>query len=221
LLKVRAVKSELSVSALEREMAQGATYASELEQEITAKQLQFEEGANHALRIEGALQAAEDAARAQELTHDELADRLREQADRFREQTALLDAARKTALAKRVVMRDYTDEIRAEAEARARDCEALGRDVVRAVEQLREYEAQLSESQRHVASAIAERDELRERVADTERLLLDQAESAMAAMQSESAQLALLIDTAQSSRFWKFKRWLSRLRPRSRVRVLR
>jgi SAM-dependent methyltransferase len=56
---------------------------------------------------------------------------------------------------------------------------------------------------------------LRERVIDAEQQLGLQTEEFVARLQAESAELATLIDVVQSSRFWKVKRWLSRLRARA------
>ena len=53
-------------------------------------------------------------------------------------------------------------------------------------------------------------------LAAAERRLLDQTEDTIADMQAESAQLVMLIDTVQSSHFWKLKRWLGRLLGRNR-----
>lgn len=57
--------------------------------------------------------------------------------------------------------------------------------------------------------------ELRDRVADAEHALASQTDSIIDTMRSESSQLSTLIDTVQSSRFWRFKRWLNRLRGRT------
>lgn len=54
--------------------------------------------------------------------------------------------------------------------------------------------------------------ELRARVADAERALATQTDALIDSMRTEGSKLSTLIDTVQSSRFWRFKRWLNRLR---------
>ncbi len=64
--------------------------------------------------------------------------------------------------------------------------------------------------------AIVRNEHLAERTDDAERKLADLMQGLIVATQAESARLALLIDTVQSSRFWQFKRWVAKLLHRGR-----
>jgi SAM-dependent methyltransferase len=133
-------------------------------------------------------------------------------------------ATRKAALAERIVMRDYADEIRSLGEERSRtDAQRIAHLTERAERSSRELEqlraTNASDIQRleaQIANVTAYGQEMRELLATAERRLLDQTEDTIADMQAESAQLVLLIDTVQSSHFWKLKRWLGRLLGRNR-----
>lgn len=59
--------------------------------------------------------------------------------------------------------------------------------------------------------AIVRNEHLSERVDESDRQLVELLEGLIVATQAESARLALLIDTVQSSRFWRAKRFVSRL----------
>ena len=133
-------------------------------------------------------------------------------------------ATRKAALAERIVMRDYADEIRSLGEERARfDAQRIAHLTERAerggreLEQLRATSASdIQRLEAQIANVTAYGQEMREMLAAAERRLLDQTEDTIADMQAESAQLVMLIDTVQSSHFWKLKRWLGRLLGRNR-----
>jgi SAM-dependent methyltransferase len=142
-----------------------------------------------------------------------------------------IEMTRKAALAERIVMRDYADETQAKNDARARDYEAIVANLTREsnegrqqlenlwneLDRVREEHArQVAELQAAIAAANAHGEEMRELLVGAERRLLDQAEDVIADMHAESAQLVLLIDTVQSSHFWKLKRWLGRLLGRNR-----
>ncbi|HEY5427019.1 MAG TPA: hypothetical protein VIJ77_10745 [Candidatus Tumulicola sp.] len=86
--------------------------------------------------------------------------------------------------------------------------ERLKGELIKTAEHGARLEEDLAERGR---SAAALKDDL----AEMERRLIVQTEELCANTQAESAQLAMLIDTVQSSRFWKFKRWLHRIRARA------
>ena len=195
-LHAKVAEFEGGRSELERRLLRSERSGQQFERDASAKQAQIDEGAQYARHIELAL-----------------------------------EATRKAALAERIVMRDYADEIRALGEARCQNYEAivvrLNREaeenlartegLVHETAQLREaHDQRIAELQANVAAASAYGENMRELLAGAERRLLDQTENVVADMQAESAQLVLLIDTVQSSHFWKLKRWLSRLFPRSR-----
>lgn len=50
--------------------------------------------------------------------------------------------------------------------------------------------------------------------AELENRFIAQTEELIAAVRSEGAEIALLVDTVQASHFWKFKHWLGRARAR-------
>lgn len=68
------------------------------------------------------------------------------------------------------------------------------------------------ETERRLSDEIRE---LQARVADAEHALATQTDSIIDTMRAESTQLSTLIDAVQSSRFWRLKRWLNRLRGRT------
>lgn len=59
--------------------------------------------------------------------------------------------------------------------------------------------------------AIVRNEHLSERAEEAERRLAELVEGLIVASQAESARLALLIDTVQSSRFWRLKRWVGKV----------
>ncbi|MBV8371679.1 MAG: hypothetical protein JOY69_00330, partial [Candidatus Eremiobacteraeota bacterium] len=65
-----------------------------------------------------------------------------------------------------------------------------------------------------LASLTVRHEILQGELADSENRLVAQAEEVLASSRAESERLATLIDTVQSSHFWKLKRWLIRLRAR-------
>lgn len=85
-------------------------------------------------------------------------------------------------------------------------------------EQLTHLNQELETSRRNVFETEGrlgdEIQELRARVADAEHALAAQTDSLIDTMRAESTQLSTLIDAVQSSRFWRLKRWLNRLRGR-------
>lgn len=116
------------------------------------------------------------------------------------------------AVAERAVAQEYAADLRERAEhvattARSEAAAAANREreareeLARSTEALRETELRLGVEIR----------ELRDRVADAEHALAAQTDAVIATMQAESAQISKLVDTVQSSRFWRFKRWLNRL----------
>lgn len=137
---------------------------------------------------------------------------------------AELDAIRSASLADKAVMQAYADDVRERSErivtglrsevAAATDRERSATDRERrASESLRQRVDDLRAALLETESRSAtENRELRERVAAAESALAAQTDAVIATMQAESAQLSQLVDTVQSSHFWRFKRWLSRLR---------
>ena len=103
-------------------------------------------------------------------------------------------------------------------------------EMLKAQETVRERESQLKasreESQARVSALEDEQARLenelgaakrataqiQEQVEEMQRRFLDQTNAFLAATQSENERLALLIDTVQSSSFWKIKRVFGRVR---------
>jgi hypothetical protein len=121
-----------------------------------------------------------------------------------------LEAIRSASLADKAVMQAYADDVRESSE---RIVNELRTQVVEITERERRSVENLQTALRETESRLsAENRELRERVAAAEAVLAAQTDAVIATMQAESAQLSQLVDTVQSSHFWRFKRWLSRLR---------
>ncbi|HKE37847.1 MAG TPA: hypothetical protein VKB39_10445, partial [Candidatus Baltobacteraceae bacterium] len=79
--------------------------------------------------------------------------------------------------------------------------------------EMREREAEMRERLAEFERrSNQENNGLRARVEAAEAALAAQTDAVIASMQAESAQLSKLVDTVQSSHFWRFKRWLNRLR---------
>ena len=97
------------------------------------------------------------------------------------------------------------DRLIAERAALSCELEVTRAQLAQAVE-----ESRALRDQARASAESASADE-RGRLASVEHLLVDHLESAVADTQAESARLALLIDTVQSSRFWRGKRVLARL----------
>lgn len=96
------------------------------------------------------------------------------------------------------------------SEQEARD--QLGREVEvreRLTRELEERRYSVSETERRLGEEIRE---LRARVAEAEQTLTSQTDALVDSMRAEGSKLSTMIDTVQSSRFWRFKRWLGRLR---------
>ncbi|HEY1977142.1 MAG TPA: hypothetical protein VGG89_11375 [Candidatus Baltobacteraceae bacterium] len=128
-----------------------------------------------------------------------------------------LDAIRIASLADKAVMQAYADDVRERSE---RSLNGLRCEIAAATERERQTSEGLTQRIEDLQAALreaesrlgAETRELRERVASAEGALAAQTDAVIATLQAESAQLSQLVDTVQSSRFWRFKRWLNRLR---------
>jgi chromosome segregation ATPase len=126
-----------------------------------------------------------------------------------------LEAIRKAAVSEQLVMREYAEALHqkvadlsarvAESE-RERDSHAQALDAVR---------KELAEQSATLESSTANEAALAVRLAEVEQQLVEQAEAFCEQAQAEAAQVSTMIDIVQSSRFWKIKRWLSRLRVRA------
>lgn len=164
---------------------------------------------NHAkelrLRAEASDRLVDEHTAALERRESELTKALEDRANELRvhaesserliaEYTAALER-RESELAK--ALEDRANELRVHAEASDR--------------LVAEHAAALERRDGELAKALSEIETLRARAKHAERLLLDQVESATADSQAESARLALLIDTVQSSWFWRLKRRLARI----------
>lgn len=131
-----------------------------------------------------------------------------------------LEAIRSASLADKAVMQAYADDVRERSERAVSELRgevaAASKRERRAGELLSQrvddLHAALRETESRLTGENRENRELRERVAAAEGALAAQTDAAIAAMQAESARLSQLVDTVQSSHFWRFKRWLSRLR---------
>lgn len=117
-----------------------------------------------------------------------------------------LEAIRRASLAETAVMRQYADDVR----ERSEHLESTLRAQMAA---LAEHEREMRERVADLERGLGDENrELRQRVAEAEHTLAAQTDALITSMQTESAHLSQLVDTVQSSRFWRFKRWLNRLR---------
>jgi hypothetical protein len=98
----------------------------------------------------------------------------------------------------RRVLEQQCDSLRRDSESLRRDAEALRRE---------------SEALRHeIATQNVQRELLQGKLTEAEHRLVVQTEEMVATVQAERKQLATLIDTVQSSHFWKLKHWLKSLK---------
>jgi len=81
-----------------------------------------------------------------------------------------------------------------------------------AVEHIAALESALKARDSEVEGAVKHIASLENRVDGLQNRLLEQTNQFLASTQAENQRLALLIDTVQSSRFWKLKRILGRFR---------
>jgi chromosome segregation ATPase len=197
ILNVRLVKSENKAAELADELSRTSQQLTRLEQDLVeADRLVREREAGvsraleHANRLEGELLRSS--------AHAQLRD------------TQLAETAQAVAR--------LEDELRNAAEQAAR-LEDQRLDATAQVERLKDELVKTAGRAARLEEELAERSRiaavLQNDLAETERRLLMQTEELCATTQAESAQLAMLIDTVQSSRFWKFKRWLQRFRSRA------
>ncbi len=166
-------------------LAESIAYAQRLERELLERASAIEEASAYARSLEDRLAAVS-------------------------EELAVVERA---ALAERAVMRAYADDLRDERERQRAEAEQAGQRHAAEMAELGElHRTKTGALLGELAAVRAQETELRERVLDAEALLVKQTEELVASMHAESAQLSLLIDTVQSSRFWKLKRWMARLR---------
>jgi O-antigen biosynthesis protein len=134
-----------------------------------------------------------------------------------------LEATRKAAMADKLVTRDYiedlrgrgerlAEELRAEVDALRRREQTVREELGAALERDRALQEKLSATERRLLDEIRAHRASEDALESAERRLQEQTEDLIADAQAESAELATLVDTVQSSRFWKIKRWLSRFR---------
>jgi len=80
----------------------------------------------------------------------------------------------------------------------------------------RASETAVGDVEADLARALARNEHLSERCDEAEHRLVELLKALIAATQAESARIALLIDTVQSSRVWRLKRRLAGLLGRGR-----
>lgn len=121
-----------------------------------------------------------------------------------------LSRLRSTVAAMRSILEQYPLPATSENGSSSNRTDELREVLSKAVTQaasLRSNEAVSSE----LESAVVRNEHLSQRAEEAERRLDDLLRNLIVSTQSESARLALLIDTVQSSHFWRLKRWLGRL----------
>lgn len=197
ILNVRLVKSENKAAELADELSRTSQQLTRLEQDLVEADRLVQE------REAGVSRALEHANRLE-------AELLR---------SAALTQFRDTELAETTqAVARLEDELRNAAEQAAR-LEDQRLDATAQVERLKDELVKTAGHAAGLEEELAERSRiaavLQNDLAEMERRLLMQTEELCATTQAESAQLAMLIDTVQSSRFWKFKRWLQRFRSRA------
>lgn len=114
---------------------------------------------------------------------------------------AELEALHNASLAEKVVMQEYANELAGRLSALV-ESEAILRAELTNAQQLAGDESRASQARE--ATLHAHINELEQRLAAQTEDMLD-------ATLSEINAMAALVDTVQSGRFWKFKRWLKRL----------
>jgi predicted nuclease with TOPRIM domain len=92
-----------------------------------------------------------------------------------------------------------------------RGTERLSQALSETTGQLAQQRSEVERVAGELAALTVRHESLHATFADVERRFVLQTERLVASIQSENAQLTTLIDTVQSSHFWKLKNWLSRL----------
>jgi hypothetical protein len=187
-------QSEESVAELQSKIADGGVYVAGLLEQIAAKDGLIAENSYSTRMLEQHLEVQRD----------------------------LAEAVRKAALADKLTTREYIDDLRSSNERLVGDLRRELHGVSERERSLREAfaqtESRLSQENKELRERLQDlsrrstetESELRLRLTETERELLLQNEMLVSDMQAESALLATLVDTVQSSHFWKIKRWLHR-----------
>jgi O-antigen biosynthesis protein len=205
--KVRAALSESKLAELESQVTRGSDYAGELSQQLADKGVEISRVVEHADNLRREL--AESGLRIREAT--ERSERL---AHENSERDGMLEAVRQAALSEKRVMRDYADEFRKRAEhAEAAHADAIRqRDemYLRVVENV-DATRQRDETLLLLAASREACDVATQHNQYLTRRLLAQTEQLVARTQAETAELATLVDTVQSSHFWRLKSWIGRL----------
>lgn len=153
---------------------------------------------------------AREALRRTEALASKLADAL-EETDLLRTE---LEAVRAASIADKATMQAYADFARERAEADIRTHVIENSERERQARERLEQELQ-STQQRLVAlqeQFDQDNNALRVRVEEAEHALASQTDQLIENLRNEGTRLSTLIDTVQTSRFWRFKRWLNRLR---------
>jgi predicted nucleic acid-binding Zn-ribbon protein len=230
---VKAVPSAAAIPAAPTEVE---TFPSALEERLAALAARRTAQAAELLALRTQLREVEERAASAEATALRLAADVSERDSALeafaRERAALndeLDETRRQATALTTDLSKLFDRLGEQQ----RQYDDLHRYSDRTIGELRGQLASLQERDR---SVTAQNQELRDREAamreqlreadrqafeqscEVTRLtheLTDRAEELVAKMQAESAEIAELVDTVQSSRFWQFKRWFGRFRARS------